>query len=214
MPSPLVCVGIDLAGVDRVETGFAVLRDGRLSRLEGLSTEVEIIRAVRKAGRRAVVAINAPLTRPAGRCCLDDDCPCRQDPGTRSRVFERLLRRLGIPTLATGILKRLAWRGQRLAMALRVDGYDPIEVYPYASFRLLGLTPAGKRTPAGRQAIHACLRRRVRGLNHPDATDHQLDALACAWTAHLHALGRSILLGSPLDGFVVLPSRRRRRPPH
>ena len=59
----------------------------------------------RMAGRWGTVAINAPLTRPLGRCCLDDDCRCRQDPGTRSRELERELGRMGVPTLATAIIK-------------------------------------------------------------------------------------------------------------
>lgn len=205
-----VCVGVDLAGVDRMETGLAVLRDGRLDRLQGVHTDAEVVAAVRRAGRRATVAINAPLTRPIGRCCLEDDCPCRTDPGTRSRGLERDLARMGVPTLATALLKVLARRGQRIAMALRVDGYDPVEVYPYASLRLLGLPTAGKKTRAGRAAIHAALRRRVAGLNHPEATDHQLDAVVCAWTAHLATLGRARPLGRAEDGFVLVPCPRRR----
>src|SRR4051812_38885442 len=88
---PVVCVGIDLAGVPHRETGVAILRDGRLMRLYTAWDDVEIVRAVMRPGRRATVAINAPLTRPLGRCCLDDECPCRDDPGTRSRLLEREL---------------------------------------------------------------------------------------------------------------------------
>lgn len=207
---PVVCVGVDLAGVVRVETGLAVLRGGRLERLEACWGDLDVIAAVRRAGRKAVVAINAPLTRPLGRCCLDDDCPCRHDPGTRSRHLERELGRMGIPTLATGLLKVLAWRGQRIAMALRLEGYDPIEVYPYASMRLMGVPTERKKTIEGRRRIHASLRRRVRGLDHPEASDHQLDAVVCAWTAHLWATGRARSIGLPEEGLVTVPAGRRR----
>src|SRR3954454_22778690 len=83
------CVGIDLAGVERRETGVAVLRDGRLELLTSAGTDHEILALAPLAGPGGVVAVNAPLTRPMGRCCLDDDCPCRHDPGTRSRQLER-----------------------------------------------------------------------------------------------------------------------------
>src|SRR5437763_9161544 len=137
--APGVCVGIDLAGVEHRETGVAVLRAGRLELLTRAATDDEVIALAKLAGRRGTVAINAPLTRPLGRCCLDDDCPCRHDPGTRSRQLERELARMGVPTLATALLKVLARRGARIATALRGLGYEPLEVYPFATLRLLGL---------------------------------------------------------------------------
>src|SRR5439155_1036963 len=97
--APGVCVGIDLAGVEYRETGVAVLRAGRLDLLTSAGSDEEILNLARLAGRWGTVAVNAPLTRPLGRCCLDDDCPCRHDPGTRSRQLERELGRMRVPTL-------------------------------------------------------------------------------------------------------------------
>ena len=102
---PGICVGIDLAGVPHRETGVAVLRDGRLDRLAAVSTDEEDFCGAALAGRRGTIAINAPLTRPAGRCCWDDACACRVDPGTRSRSLERELGRMGVPTLASALIK-------------------------------------------------------------------------------------------------------------
>ena len=76
---PGICVGIDLAGVEYRETGVAILRGGRLERLTKAGDDAEILALARSAGRWGTVAINAPLTRPLGRCCLDDDCRCRTD---------------------------------------------------------------------------------------------------------------------------------------
>ena len=202
---PALCVGLDLAGVEHRETGVAILRDGRLERLTTAATDVEVVALARRSGRRGTVAINAPLTRPRGRCCLDDDCPCRHDPGTRSRQLERDLARMGIPTLATGLLKVLARRGRRIALALRLAGLDPIEVYPYASLRVLGLPAAGKKTAAGRRRIHRALKPLVPGLDHPAATEHQLDAVVCALTAHLWRQGRTRVVGAPEEGVMILP---------
>ncbi len=206
---PGVCVGIDLAGVPHRETGVAILRSGRLEHLTSAGDDAEILSLAKLAGRWGTVAINAPLTRPLGRCCLDDDCPCRSDPGTRSRQLERELARMGIPTLATALIKVLARRGERIATAVRDLGYEPLEVYPFATLRLLGLPWRGKKTPAGRRRIHRALKPLVPGLNHPRASEHQLDSVVCALTALLWRQGRTCTVGRPDEGIMVIPDLSR-----
>lgn len=200
------CVGIDLAGVEYRETGVAVLRDGRLELLTSAGPDSEILGLAALAGPGGVVAVNAPLTRPRGRCCLDDDCPCRTDPGTRSRQLERDLARMKVPTLATALLKVLARRGERIAGSLRDLGYEPLEVYPFATLRMLGLPTAGKRTATGRREIYRALRPLVPGLRHPGASEHQLDAVVCALTAQRWREGRTRAVGDPSEGLVVVPA--------
>jgi predicted nuclease with RNAse H fold len=202
---PGICVGIDLAGVPYRETGVAILRGGRLELLTSAGSDEEILALAQKAGRWGTVAINAPLTRPLGRCCLDDECGCRHDPGTRSRELERELGRMGVPTLATALLKVLARRGARIAEALNVLGHTPLEVYPFATLRLLGLPCTGKKTPAGRRRIHRALKPLVPGLSHPRASEHQLDAVVCALTALLWRLGRARSVGRPDEGLMTIP---------
>jgi predicted nuclease with RNAse H fold len=187
------------------ETGVAVLRAGRLALLTSAGADEEILALARMAGRWGTVAINAPLTRPAGRCCLDDDCPCRTDPGTRSRQLERDLARMGIPALATALIRVLARRGARIAAALRAEGREPLEVYPYATLRLLGLPWRGKKTAAGRRRIHRALKPLVPGLDHPGASEHQLDAVVCALTALLWRQGRTRAVGAPGEGLMTIP---------
>ncbi len=200
------CVGIDLAGVEHRESGVAVIRDGRLIRLTSAGSDAEVLSLAALAGPGGTVAVNAPLTRPRGRCCLDDDCPCRQDPGTRSRQLERDLARMGVPTLATALIKVLARRGHRMSIALRGLGYEPIEVYPHATLRLLGLPCTGKRTARGRNAIYRGLRPLVPGLRHPRASEHQLDAVVCALTAELWREGKARTVGAADEGLMVIPA--------
>ncbi len=202
---PGVCVGIDLAGVPHRETGVAVLRGGRLELLTSVGSDDEILAHAQRAGRWGTVAVNAPLTRPLGRCCLDDDCRCRHDPGTRSRRLERELGRMGVPTLATALLKVLARRGARIAEALVGLGHEPLEVYPFATLRLLGLPSRGKKTLAGRRRIHRALKPLVPGLAHPRASEHQLDAVVCALTALLWRLGKTRTVGVPEEGLMTIP---------
>jgi predicted nuclease with RNAse H fold len=191
--------------VDHRETGIALLCAGRLELLARAGDDAEILAYAALAGPGAAVAINAPLTLPRGRCCLDDDCRCRHDPGTRSRLVERELGRLKVATLATALIKVLARRGIRLAAALRAAGWEPIEVYPYATLRLLGLPTAGKRTPLGRRRIHAAIQALTPGLDHPDASEHQLDAVVCAYTALLWRQGLTRMVGAADEGQMVIP---------
>lgn len=202
---PDICVGIDLAGVPHRETGVAILHGGRLELLTKAGDDAEILDFARRAGRRGTVAINAPLTRPLGRCCLDDDCPCRTDPGTRSRQLERELGRMGVPTLATALIKILARRGSRIAAALRAEGHQPLEVYPFATLKLLGLPATGKKTVAGRRRIRRALKPMVPGLDRQRATEHQLDAIVCALTASLWLQGRTRTVGLPEEGLMTIP---------
>ncbi|WP_435019469.1 DUF429 domain-containing protein [Tundrisphaera sp. TA3] len=206
---PGICVGIDLAGVPHRSTGIAILRQGRLSVLATAGDDAEILAYARQAGRWGTVAVNAPLTRPMGRCCLDDDCRCRTDPGTRSRQSERELARMGVPTLATAIIKVLARRGASIAAQLRAIGLEPLEVYPFATLRLLGLPASGKKTEAGRRRIHRALKPLVPGLRHPRATEHELDAVACALTASLWRQRRTRTVGHPEEGLMTIPDGTR-----
>ena len=167
--------------------------------------DAEILAYARLASRWGTVAVSVPLTRPLGRCCLDDDCRCRVDPGTRSRQLERDFGRMGVPTLATALIKVLARRGERIAASLREIGHEPLEVYPFATLRLLGLPSAGKKTAVGRRKIHRALKPLVPGLHHPKASEHQLDAVVCALTALMWRQGRTRSVGLAEEGLMVVP---------
>ena len=117
-----------------------------------------------------------------------------------------------VPTLATALIKVLARRGERLAVKLGLAVWEPLEVYPYATLRLLGLPTAGKRTQLGRRRIHAALQALVPGLDHPEATEHQLDAVVCALTAQLWRDGRTTTVGAPDEGLLVIPDVASGRP--
>ncbi len=147
-----LCVGIDLAGVEHRPLGVAILHGRRLVVLERALGDEEVLGWVGAVGPRGKLAINGSLTRPCGRCCLDDDCRCRVDPGMRNRSSERELVRRG-PILATNLVKVPARRDERIADLLWGRGQSPLEVYPHATLRMLGLPCAGKQTVAGRWRI-------------------------------------------------------------
>jgi predicted nuclease with RNAse H fold len=130
---------------------------------------------------------------------------------------------MGVPTLATALLKVLARRGERIAGMLRESGHEPLEVYPFATLRLLGLPWAAKQTASGRRKIYRALRPLVPGLRHPRASEHQLDAVVCALTAQLWRERRTRDVGLPEEGLMTIPdvphapgpisTGRRRSPP-
>jgi hypothetical protein len=99
----------------------------------------------------------------------------------------------------------LARRGIALAPKLRSAGFLVLECYPFATLRLLGLPAQGKRTHAGRLAIAGALAALVPGLDHPDATEHELDGVVCALTADLWLRGQCRLVGDPAEGQMVVP---------
>jgi predicted nuclease with RNAse H fold len=112
---------------------------------------------------------------------------------------------MGVPILATALIKVLARRGARVAALLRARGWEPLEVYPFATLRLLGLPTEGKRTQLGRRRIHHALQPLVPGLDHPDASEHQIDAVVCALTAHLWQLGLARAVGAEDEGQTIIP---------
>jgi predicted nuclease with RNAse H fold len=205
LPASPPCLGVDLAGLPTNPSGIATILDGRLFDLHSVGSDAEIVGLARALGPRTVIAMNAPLTLPRGRCCLDDDCRCRHDPGTRSRALERQLARERVPILASALIKVLARRGIALAGQMHAAGFTVLEAYPFATLLLLGLPTKGKRSRRGRAVIHAALAPLVPGLDHPDASEHELDAVICALTADLWLRGRCRLVGDPAEGQMVVP---------
>jgi predicted nuclease with RNAse H fold len=100
----------------------------------------------------------------------------------------------------------LTVRGMRLAAEFRTDGYEVVEGYPGASQDLVGI--------ARKQAGLAGLRRGLRGLGlrgdlaRRAITHDELDAVTIAWVGREHRFGRTLVLGDPTEGLMVLPRPR------
>ena len=48
----------------------------------------------------------------------------------------------------------------------------------------------------------------MRGIDkHQRTTAHEIDAVAAALTAHLHAKGQTEEVGDPTEGYVILPKK-------
>jgi predicted nuclease with RNAse H fold len=193
---PSACLGLD-RGLHLIYSGF-------------LHQDSDILGVV---GRHEfeVVAIDAPITLPAGLCCLEESCSCQPKAGVKGRSCERELARLGIPcyfTTKKSIIKAMVYRGIRLKTELESIGCEVIEVYPYASkVRLFGRNMPKKTTPTGlaflRQHVSRLLPNiapYIGGFNHD-----MCDAAVAVYTAHLYYHGKTELCGDPEEGAICLP---------
>ena len=117
-------LGLDLAGSPRRPTGFCVLR-GRRVTVGHLFGDEDICRDGWYMAPQ-LIAIDAPLGLPAGRCCLLNACACA---GTSHfRVSDYELRRMGIRFLpiTLGPMRQLT---QRICTrsVLENSGFEVIE---------------------------------------------------------------------------------------
>lgn len=202
--SASVVLGIDLRSGARYPTGLAVLGlDRRLRLLTTVRTDEEIEATVAR-WRPALIAIDAPLGLPGGRCCADKTCEC-----ARFGIFreiDRLCAALGyrpFPTLLPSMVG-LTLRGSALAERLVEGGQRVVEVYPGMAQDILGIP----RKQAGLDELTRGLRRNgVRGIPRARRVTHdELDAVTCALTAALHIEGRTETLGPGLPLPFVFPT--------
>jgi uncharacterized protein len=200
--SPREIVGLDLAGSPTRRTGFCRLDPGLTARTRILGDDREIEEMVR-AARPRIVAIDAPLSLPAGRRSLDIPGP------PHLRACDRELTRLGIRffPVTLGPMRGLTARGIALARLFRSEGIEVIEAYPGGAQDVLGIPRKGAGVERLRKAL---VRFGFRGDVERTAITHdELDAVVCAYTGREHVAGRSLILGDPAEGLLVLPRPRR-----
>lgn len=203
-------VGLDLAGSPARRTGYCRL-DARLrTETRVLFGDEEVVEAVRAAAP-SHVGIDAPLSLPHGRRSLDVPGP------PHFRACDRALRALGIRffPLTLGPMRQLTARGIALAGRLRAEGFSVLEAYPGGAQDILGLP----RKSVGEAELRRAMQRfGFHGsIDAALPTHDELDAVLCAYTALEHRAGRSLVLGYPQEGELVLPrppgARRPRRSP-
>jgi predicted nuclease with RNAse H fold len=185
-----VYAGVDLSATARRETAVCVVTLGTSVEFFQVRTDVELLDVLERASPR-LVAIDAPLTLPS--------------TGRDLRLCDAEVRRMGVPILppAMGPMMMLSERGARVAGLLRERGMRVIEVYPRGVQRMLGLIGRGERPSAG-------VAQRIASLLGVKAAEDlgvdEIDALTCALVAFLHDTKRTVELGDPEEGTIVMPS--------
>jgi predicted nuclease with RNAse H fold len=191
--TPLVVVGIDLAGSPKRPTGLCVLHDLNAETHVAFSDE-DILNFV-KASRPILVPIDAPLSLPNGRLTIHDRS------GEHLRECDRALLHRGIRffPVTLGPMRMLTERGLALKRELAQLGYKAVECFPGAAQDLWEIP----RQHRDRLGLLSGLRKLgVRGLK-KTATSDELDAATAALAGQWFLLGQGLMLGGDLG--IMIP---------
>jgi hypothetical protein len=186
-------VGLDLAGVESRPTGFCILKDMKAETSLVYKNE-EMLKRIEES-KPKIVAIDAPLSLPAGRESVE------QRTNVHLRECDKELLRRGIKffPVTLGPMRKLTSRGMNLRRALEDRHFRVIEVYPGGAQDVLGIP----RKQQGLERLRAGLERvGVRGLNNR-MSDHELDAVTCAFVGKLLLEGKSITYGNSEQAIVM-----------
>lgn len=206
-----ICVGVDLASGTR-PLGYAALDAGArlIELIRAPLGDDELVERVRGA---SLVAIDAPLSLPAGMCCFEAACPCAPSHPRGMRTAELAVRAAGIGLYATtklSMIRRLIERATPLARRIGDEAAPAIETYPFgAKVRLFGRPHrqlGRKSTLRHRAWLTRELRCLVAGLPDRDLHDDEADAVLAAYTALLVVRGEAEPFGDEGEGLIWLPA--------
>ena len=194
-------VGLDLAGVESRPTGFCILGDMK-AETSLVYTDEEIIAKIRESNPR-VVAIDAPLSLPPGRKSIEE----RTNVHLRESDRELLKRGIRFFPVTLGPMRKLTERGISLKRILEAEQFAVIEAYPGGAQDVLGIP----RKQKGLDNLKAGLENLgIEGLNN-QMSDHELDAVTCAYVGKLFLEGQAVTYGDPKDGIVMPKGEINRR---
>ncbi len=193
-------IGIDLAGVEKKTTGFAVLKDGFNITTRPLHTDNEIIEATLRE-KPSLVTIDAPLGLPKGRCCIEYNCKCVKFGYTRE--CERQLFKMGIRVFPCGFagMQKLTKRGIKLRKFFEKKGLKVIETYPGSAQDLLGIPRKGDDHKPLKKAL---IKYGFKGdVSRKDITPDELDAVTSALVGYLYLKGKTLALGLEEESQII-----------
>lgn len=187
-------VGLDLAGVESRPTGFCNLTN-MTAETTHVYADQEVIDRTLECNPE-VVAIDAPLCLPPGRKTLEER------NAVHLRECDRALINKGIKLfpITLGPMRKLTERGIRLRGIFEAEKLKVVEVYPGGAQDVLGIP----RKQKGLEKLKAGLERLgIEGLNSL-MSDHELDAVTCAFVGKLFLEGKSVSYGV-LGQQIVMP---------
>lgn len=186
----MIIAGIDLSGKEENPSGICVLYKKLNIKviLKTLYSDEDILKEM-KTLKPSIVAVDAPLSLPLGRCCLEKECECAL--GGHFRRADLEIRSYGrmLPLTFQG-MKMLTLRGIKFAAELKKQ-WEVIETHPCTGRRMLGLEEPedlGKLLDLP-----------------PDAGVHELDAAMAAVTGYLYLNDCFMELGDPSEGTIIIP---------
>lgn len=217
----LSILGIDLAAKTENQTGIAFISNRRIF-LKTLYSNEDIINEIVRC-KPSVVAIDAPLSLPEGRCCLEKDCSC--SVGGHFRRSDREMRKFGgvLPLTFQG-MKTLTFRGIEIKELINnlgknsnnLDGanhilkdncceitkndyIDLIETHPRTSQRVFGFSDAVEEFFS-----FACeFFQFNKSLD--DTSPHEIDGLFAAFSGLFYSQGKFLEVGNHEEGSIIVP---------
>lgn len=186
-----------MAGSEKRNTGICILNAKLEAKCFVVKTDEEILRIVKET-KPDLIAIDAPLSLPRGRKTLE------RRENLHFRECDRELFKLGIKffPITLGPMRKLTERGIKLRKVLENKGYNVIEVYPGATQDILKIprkSVSAKRLLKGLEKLGIKIYKK-------EPTHDELDAITAAYTGYLHLNGKSIAVGNPKEGVIILPS--------
>ena len=187
-------VGLDLAGVEGRPTGLCILK-GMNAETSVVYKDEEIINSI-EISKPEVVAIDAPLSLPTGRKSIEQ----RTNVHLRECDKELLRRKIKFFPITLGPMRKLTTRGISLRKSLESRHCKVMEVYPGGAQDVLGIP----RKQRGLERLKAGLEKLgVKGLN-DRISDHELDAVTCAFVGRLFLRGGAVIYGT-VDKAIIMP---------
>jgi hypothetical protein len=178
-------VGLDLAGVETRPTGFCTLLEMHVETCL-VYTNQEILSKIDEVNPK-VVAVDAPLSLPPGRKSLEE----RTGVHLRESDRELLRRRIKFFPITLGPMRKLTMRGIELRGILEGKGFKVIEVYPGGAQDVLGIPRKQQGLADLRAGLEAL---GISGLK-SGLSDHELDAVTCAFVGKLFLEDKSVPMG-------------------
>jgi predicted nuclease with RNAse H fold len=192
-------IGLDLAGVETRPTGYCRLLEMEVE-TSLVFTDEEILAKIRQDCPK-IVAVDAPLSLPPGRKSIEDR------NGNHLRECDRELLKKGIKffPVTLGPMRKLTERGIRLKEILEKERFISLEAYPGGAQDVLGIP----RKQKGLQNVRAGLEKLgLKGLN-SGMSDHELDAITCAYVGKLFLEEKAVIYGGTVG--IVMPKGERRK---
>jgi hypothetical protein len=181
-------LGIDLAGKQKNPSGICILSNHELF-LKTLFFDKDILEEVKRVDP-LLIGVDAPLSLPKGRCCLERDCECSMVG--HFRQAERDIRPYGrvLPLTFHG-MKLLTLRDVKLVKYLN-EKYEVIETHPRTDQKILGFTEL---------KLDVSRYFNLRG----EITNHTLDSALAALTGYFKVNNCILELGDPVEGIIAIP---------
>ena len=183
-------IGIDLAGLSRNPTGWALLK-GNAVKTALVYTDSEILETIVK-NHPVLIAIDAPLSLPKKTAFF--------------RKADREMIRKGYRVFPPKLpaMKKLALRAIRLNRLIEEKRYKTIEVHPTSTRKALQMPLKDWKAI---QEVLKTLGLKGELETRPLAT-HEIDAVTAALTAVLHLKSQTERLGGDEEGYIIVPKER------